>query len=129
MGRACPLLIGAVLVITALVAAPAEAQQILGTARWQIVPLCDVFELTVVQFGPVFLVVGFNLNCGAAVRTGLIGNAFRNPNGTLGMTILDTFPDGHATNYIILPNLPDLNGTWANNFGSSGTFEFLGPVP
>ena len=107
---------------------PAVAQTI-GTFSWQQRPYCNVLTLTVVQSGPSYLLNGFDDLCGAARRGSVVGVAFPNPNGTigLGLTVVTNTggPGGGAPLHLdITVSLASLSGTWNDSAGSSGTWAF-----
>ena len=81
----------------ALLAAPADAQP-LGTFRWQLQPHCNVLSLTVTQVEGVYRLEGTDDQCGAGrARASVLGLAFQNPSGAIGMGLtIVTAPGGVA---------------------------------
>jgi hypothetical protein len=118
------------LVVVAMTAAPAAAQPI-GTFRWQLQPHCNVLSLTVTQVEGVYRLEGTDDQCGAGrARASVLGLAFQNPNGAigLGMTIV-TAPGGVAVHVDAEITLTTLSGTWRDNAGGQGAFVFTPGAP
>ena len=69
--------------------------QPLGTFRWQQLPYCNVLALSVVQTGGVYQLDGLDDQCGAATQASVVGLAFPNPDGTIGIgSTIVTTPGG-----------------------------------
>jgi hypothetical protein len=105
--------------------ATAHAQS-LGTFRWQLQPYCNVVSVVVTQSGGVYRLEGTDDQCGAGNdQASVIGTAFQNPTGTIGIGLnIVTSPGG-----LVLPvqaeiTMPTLSGTWRDSAGNSGTFSF-----
>ena len=99
--------------------------QPVGTFRWQQQPYCNVLTLTAVQQGGHYTLHGTDDQCGAANQASVIGLAFLNPDGTigLGLTVV-TAPGGIPLHLDANITFPLLNGTWRDSSGSTGTFTF-----
>ncbi len=110
-------------------AARADAQTI-GTFAWQYQPYCNVITVTVTQVGAIYRVEGFDDQCGAAARTSVVGMAFPNPDGTigLGLTIVAT-PGGAPVHVDATVTAPGFSGTWRDSAGNTGSFVFSPPLP
>ncbi len=121
--------LGMVLAITlALDAADASAQS-LGTLRWQYSPYCNVVTLSVVQQGPVFVVSGFDDNCGNGNGSSVTGTAFVNPNGAIGMGLTTITVGGANLSTTVQVSPATGSGPWSDSQGHSGTFTFSPTVP
>jgi hypothetical protein len=105
--------------------ARASAAQTIGTFRWQALPFCNVITLTVVQVGSIFTLDGFDDQCGAATRASVVGTAFFNPDGSvgIGLTTIAT-PGGGPVHVDVALSLATLNGPWRDSAGNEGTFAF-----
>lgn len=114
-----------------LVPRPAAGQS-LGTFRWQQQPYCNVVVVNVVQNGAVYDVNGIDDQCGAGTGAAVVGMAFPNPNGSIGLgfTIVTT-PGGTALHLDATVGLPSASGTWRDSTGASGAFMLTpgAPVP
>jgi hypothetical protein len=117
-------------VASGLIGAVDASAQVLGTFRWQLAPSCNVVTLRVEQKGTVYELSGTDDECGATTQTAVNGSAYLNPNGSISMGFTSVRPDGFsiATN-VSLTNLAMLSGTWADEWGNSGTFTFSPPSP
>jgi hypothetical protein len=103
---------------------PATAQTI-GTFRWQLQPYCNVIAVTITQVAGVYRVEGVDDQCGAATAASVIGTAFPNPNGSIGLGLnVVTTPGGTASPVDATIALATLSGTWRDGAGRSGTFAF-----
>ena len=117
-----PLILGAIL----LTAAPASAQN-LGTFRWQLAPYGSVLHLTITQQGGIFLLNGFEAQCGGNLSLPVSGVAVPQANETvfLGLTSINENGSGiHTRAYV---NLSDLNGSWSDNAGNSNQSFVFNP--
>ncbi|MEZ5419226.1 MAG: hypothetical protein R2708_18070 [Vicinamibacterales bacterium] len=102
----------------------AQAQP-LGTFRWQLQPFCNVLTLSVRQDGTVYTLDGTDDQCGAAQRSGVVGAAFLNPDGSLGFSLSSLTAPGAAP--VVLHarvSLATVSGTWSDSAGNGGTFLF-----
>ncbi len=103
--------------------------QPLGTFRWQYSPFCNVVTLSVVQQGSVFVLSGFDDNCGAGSASSATGTAFFNPNGGVGIGLTTIASGGVNVSSTIQISPASLSGTWSDSQGNSGNFTFSPPVP
>src|SRR5262245_58988266 len=113
-----------VLLAAVLYAAPASAQN-LGTFRWQLQPYGSVLNLTVVQQGSIYLLDGFETQCGGNPSLPVTGVAVPQANGSvlIGVTTVNERGRGLHTRAFI--NTSDFNGFWSDNAGNtSQTFRF-----
>jgi hypothetical protein len=114
-----PLVLSAVL----FAAAPARAQTI-GTFRWQLAltgggGLGSVLNLTVTQQGTIYLIAGFEEQCGGNLSLPVTGVAVPQANGQIffGLTSINENGRGiHTRAYI---NTSNFNGSWSDNTGYS----------
>jgi hypothetical protein len=104
-------------------AAPASAQQTLGTFRWNVAPFCNVLHLTVTQFGSMYALHGFEEQCGGNPRLPVYGVAFQQGDGTIwfGLTTIFPFGNGLHTQVTMFSNL---SGNWRDNANQTGTWVF-----
>lgn len=104
----------------------AATSQPLGTFRWQQVPYCNVLVVNLVQNGAVYNVDGVDDQCGAGTAAAVVGMAFPNPNGTIGLgfTVVTT-PGGTALHIDATVGLPSGSGTWRDSSGASGAFTLI----
>ena len=115
-------LVPAVLVCTFLSAGVVSAQP-LGIFRWQQQPFCNVITVNVTQNGGVFQLDGSDDQCGAATSAAVVGIAFLNPNGSvgLGMTLVTT-PGGTPLHIDASISVATGSGTWRDSSGATGVF-------
>ena len=101
--------------------------QTIGSFTWQLQPYCNVFTLNVVQAGAVFMLDGYDDNCGGAARSAASGVATPNADGTLsvGLTVVNA-PGGAPPRVAARVDMPGASGTWQDSGGQSGTFVFAG---
>jgi hypothetical protein len=99
------------------------AAQTIGTFRWQALPFCNVLTLTVVQVGTVFTLDGFDDQCGATTSASVVGTAFFNLDGTIGigLTTIAT-PGGAPVHMDVALSLATVSGPWRYSAGNLGTF-------
>lgn len=110
-------------------AAPVAAQTI-GAFTWQSQPYCNVMTLTVTQVGATYRLEGFDDQCGAATRASVIGTAFVNPDGTIGLGLsVVAAPGGTPVHVDATVTAPTFGGAWRDSAGGSGAFVFSPPVP
>jgi hypothetical protein len=113
-----------VLAALILVATSASAQaQVIGTFYWQLGagaagPTGSVLNITITQKGSLYILEGFEAQCGGNVSMPLTGSAVVQANGTImfGLTSINDSGRGlHTRAYISAGN--NFNGTWADNTG------------
>lgn len=99
------------------------AAQSIGTFRWQQQPYCNVITVTAVPLGGHYALHGTDDQCGAAQQASVVGLAFLNPDGTigLGLTVVTT-PGGVPLHLDATLGLPALSGTWRDSAGGNGIF-------
>lgn len=103
-------------------AMPAQAQS-LGSFRWQLQPFCNVITVTVTQNGGVYRMEGTDDRCGAAQAASVIGTAFQNPDGSIGMGLnVVMAPDGQPQPVSATLSLSTMSGTWRDESGNTGAF-------
>ena len=119
---------GMLLLVALLFTTRESAGQAIGTFRWQFSPFCNVVTLSVQQQGPVFLLSGFDDNCGGPTRSAVTGTAFFNPNGTIGMGLTSIAAGGAIENVILLSS-STLSGPWSDGRGGLGDFTFNPATP
>ena len=104
-------------------AGPAAAQS-LGTFRWQLQPYCNVITVVITQVGSRYRVEGTDDQCGAAHAASVIGTAFVNADGSIGLGLnVVSAPAGLPQPVSALISLATLSGTWSGS-GQSGQFTF-----
>ena len=110
-----------VLVLAGAVAAGAQP---LGTFRWQQQPYCNILTLNVVQSGAIYHLDGYDDQCGgAARRASVVGIAFLNPDGSVGIGLtLVTTPGGTPLHIDVTLSLATISGTWQDSAGNTGPF-------
>jgi Chaperone of endosialidase/Head domain of trimeric autotransporter adhesin len=98
-----------------------EAQP-LGTFRWQLQPFCNVVTVAVTQNGGVYRLEGTDNGCGAT-QASVIGTAFLNPDGSVGIGLnVVAAPGGQPFPVSATLSLATLAGTWRDEGGNSGAF-------
>lgn len=108
-----------------LVHVSTASAQVLGSARWQFAPYCNVVTLLVERKGSLYEVTGTDDGCdGTAPASTVHGSAHTNPDGTVGMGLTIVRPDGIVVNATIQLSQVTLSGTWSDNWANSGTFTF-----
>jgi hypothetical protein len=118
-------------VVAASILVPDAAPgQSLGTFRWQQQPYCNVLVVHIVQNGAVYNVNGIDDQCGAGTAAAVVGMAFPNPNGSIGLgfTVVTT-PGGTALHLDATVSLPTASGTWRDSTGASGAFVLTPGAP
>ena len=117
----------AALLLAVVLAWPSvAAAQPLGTFRWQLQPYCNIVSVAVTQTGSIYRVEGTDDQCGAgADLASVIGTAFPNPNGSIGLGLnIVSSPGGVPVPVNATISLATLSGTWNDGAGHSGTFTF-----
>ncbi|MFN2444363.1 MAG: tail fiber domain-containing protein [Vicinamibacterales bacterium] len=112
---------------TGFVGAERAIAQPLGTFSWQLQPYCNVVTVNVTQNGALYTLDGYDNQCGAATRASVVGTAFPNPDGTvgLGLSIVAT-PGGNPTHVDATIAVATLSGMWRDSAAGAGTFVFNG---
>lgn len=107
-----------------LLGVPAAAgAQPIGTFRWQLQPYCNVITVAITQHGGVYTLDGTDDQCGAATQAAVVGTAFPNPNGTIGLGLnLVGSPGGSPAHIDATITLPSASGSWRDGAGRTGTF-------
>jgi hypothetical protein len=104
--------------------------QPLGVFSWQLAPFCNVVTVTVTQQGGTFTLDGYDNQCGAATRAAVVGTAFPNPNGAIGIGLSVVATPGAAPVHVdVSLDLATIGGPWRDSFGNTGTFVFSPPAP
>jgi hypothetical protein len=112
-------------VSTLLLLPLAAGAQPLGVFRWQLQPYCNLVTLAVTQNGGVYRVEGTDDQCGTAQAASVIGTAFQNPDGSVGMGLnIVAAPSGAPVHVEASITVSTLSGTWHDSAGRSGTFAF-----
>jgi len=116
----------ALFVLALTLAASTASAQTIGTFRWRTAPYCNVMNVTVTQVGSFYRLEGFDQQCGGNPNQPLWGIGVVQPNGSITFGFSQVMTPGSVKPVAIRASIsfPDLNGTWADNAGSSGTFEF-----
>ncbi len=116
--------ISAVILTALVLAAPASAQaQVVGTFYWQLGagtagPTGSVLNITITQKGSLYILEGFEAQCGGNASLPVTGSAVVQANGTImfGLTSINELGRGlHTRAYVSATN--NFNGTWADNTG------------
>jgi hypothetical protein len=106
-----------------ILAASSAAAQPVGTFRWQLQPNCNIVTLSVTQQGEVYTLDGFDDQCGAATRASVVGTAFLNADGAVGIGLTTVLaPGGTPVHIDARIDLASLGGPWRDSAGNSGTF-------
>jgi predicted regulator of Ras-like GTPase activity (Roadblock/LC7/MglB family) len=115
----------AALAVTGALAPALAGAQPLGTFRWQLQPYCNLVTLHVTRIAGEFTLDGFDDQCGGPVRAAVVGMAFLNPDGTVGIGLTTVLaPGGTPVHVDARIDLGSLGGPWQDNAGRSGTFVF-----
>jgi hypothetical protein len=99
--------------------------QALGTFRWQLQPFCNVVTLTIARENGVYTLDGVDDGCGAGPPATVLGTAFPNPDGSIGLGWSSSIPP------LVSPlalearlDIATLGGTWSDSAGNSGALRF-----
>ncbi len=115
-----PLILSAIL----FAAVPASAQTI-GPFQWNLAPYGSVLHLSFTPQGSLFLIAGFEAQCGGNLSLPVSGVAVPQESGQIffGLTSINENGRGiHTRAYI---NTSNFNGSWSDNAGNSDrTFTF-----
>jgi len=120
------ILLGGLVLSWAFLSASAAEAQPVGTFRWQLRPYCNVVTVAVTQNGGVYRLEGTDDQCGAGSGPGsVIGTAFPNPDGTIGLGLnIVAAPGGTPSPVHATLTLSTLGGTWRDSGGQTGAFVF-----
>ncbi|MEZ5291527.1 MAG: tail fiber domain-containing protein [Vicinamibacterales bacterium] len=120
-------ILGRALVAVGMVAASAglAGAQPLGSFSWTLSPFCNVVTVNVTADGAVYTLDGYDDQCGAPRRGAVVGMAFPNPDGSigLGLTVVAT-PGGKPVHIDGTISLTTLGGPWTDSTGATGTLVF-----
>lgn len=100
----------------------AAAAQTVGTFKWQTLPFCNVLTLTVIQQGAGFQLVGADDLCGGGPAP-VTGTAVLTAGG-VNFGVVVALPSGGAAHLSAGVRLDTLSGTWSDDAGSGGGFQF-----
>lgn len=99
--------------------------QPLGTFRWQLQPYCNVLTLSVVQQGGLYQLNGADDQCGTPQQASVVGLAFPNPDGTIGVGLtIVTAPGGTPVHIDATITYAGLSGSWRDSADNNGAFVF-----
>ena len=98
--------------------------QTLGPFTWQTQPYCNVLTVTVVPQGGHFQLVGSDNLCGAGTAP-VTGTAVP-VGGDVRFGISIATPSGRPTHLTTTISLGSLSGSWTDDEGRTGTFQFGG---
>lgn len=122
MKSLCLVLLGGLLTAGVAVAQP------IGAFRWQMQPYCNVVTVNVVQAGGIYHLNGTDDQCGASRVAAAFGEAFLNPDGSIGfgLTIVTTgnTVGGAPVHVDATITLATLSGTWRDSSGQAGAWTF-----
>lgn len=109
------LILAALLFVASSVSAHA---QVVGTFYWRLAPLGSVLNITITQKGSLYVLEGFEAQCGGNASLPLTGSAVVQANGTImfGLTSINDAGRGLHTRAYISPG-GNFSGTWADNTG------------
>jgi Head domain of trimeric autotransporter adhesin len=114
--------ITSIVILLAWLAPPASAQPV-GTFRWQLQPFCNVVTVTVTQNGGVYRLEGTDDRCGEPQAASVIGTAFQNADGSIGMGLnIVMAPGGQPQPVSATLSLSSMSGTWRDEAGNTGAF-------
>lgn len=103
--------------------------QTVGTFRWQLQPFCNVVTVSVLLDGGVYTLDGYDDQCSASDHASVVGTAFLNPDGSVGMGLSAMTAPGPAPVAVqARVQLATASGTWHDSVGNSGAFV-LTPGP
>jgi hypothetical protein len=104
-------------------AASAFAQP-LGTFRWQLQPFGSVLNLNVTQQGSVYLLNGFEAQCGGNASLPAWGIAVPQANGTVFIGLTTITEQGYGLHTRASISMSTFSGSWSDNGNQTGTFQF-----
>lgn len=106
------------------------AAQPLGLFHWQLSPFCNVISVSVTQDGALYTLDGHDNQCGGAQQASVVGTAFTNPDGTIGIGLnIVVAPGGAPVHLDATIDIVSLSGTWRDSTGASGAFVFSAGPP
>jgi hypothetical protein len=107
-------------------AAPASAQTI-GPLQWRLAPYGSVLHLTITPQGGIYLLHGFEAQCGGNASLPVYGVAVPQTNGQIffGLTSINELGRGLHTRAVITAS--NLTGTWSDNAGNSNQAFVFNP--
>jgi hypothetical protein len=115
--------VAAAVIIGVVGHASRAAAQPLGTISWQIQPYCNVVTVAVTQAGGVYRLDGTDYQCGALRYASVVGTAFLNPDGSVGLAFtVVTTPGATPLGVEATVAFPSLVGTWRDSAGRAGAF-------
>jgi hypothetical protein len=114
----------AVLVVVTFAFPVANAFAQLGTFRWQVQPFGSVLHLTVTQQGSVYLLNGFEAQCGGNPSLPAWGVAVLQENSTVLIGLTTIMAEGYGLHTRATISMSTFSGTWIDNANQSGTFRF-----
>jgi hypothetical protein len=117
----------ALFVLALTLAASTASAQSIGTFRWRTAPYCNVMNVTVTQVGNFYRLEGFDQQCGGNPNQPLWGIGVPQANGTITFGFSQVMLPGVVKPVAIRASISlsnNLSGSWEDNAGSSGTFEF-----
>lgn len=95
----------------------------LGTFRWQLQPFCNVVTVTITQVGGVYRLEGTDDLCGGTRAGSVVGMAFPNPDGSIGVGFTTVVPGtGAGLHTDAAISLNTLGGAWRDSSGNVGSF-------
>jgi hypothetical protein len=119
--------IGLVSLLLVVALVPVAIAQPVATFRWQLQPYCNILTLHVTQQDDVFILEGFDDQCGGTNRrTGVVGSAFLNPtDGSIGIGLTTVLTPGSAPVHVDARiHVVSFSGPWSDSAGNSGGFVF-----
>ena len=122
------------LVLVALIFAAAPAQaQVLGTFRWQLEPYGSYLNLTLTQKGNLFVVEGFEFQCGGNASLPVTGLIVPQANGLFFFGLTSITEQGQGLHTRAFMNVAsNFSGTWSDNGPGNTNLPFVfqpGPQP
>jgi hypothetical protein len=103
--------------------APAGAQS-LGTFRWQVAPFGSVITLNVTQQGSIYLLDGFESQCGGNATLPVSGVGVVQANGQVFFGLTTITEQGRGLHTQASISTTGFSGTWRDNANQNGTFVF-----
>lgn len=112
--------------MAALIAASASEvrAQPMGAFRWQMHPYCNVLTLDVYQNGAVYTLDGVDDLCGRGPRAAVRGQAFLNPDGSIGFGLTIVTAGARPLYLDATITTSALSGEWRDSQGQTGPLVF-----